>query len=160
MNAPLNRAMALKARKLAASGLKGKAIGEKLKVSTTEANNLAHLGHRIQAMEAAVFTPAEILLLRSIAKVQRRLISSHQVRSPESKEIAYAARRGAGWPTATGQKRLGQKWNAELRRPEGLNLIKVSGNGYITLTDAGWMVIHAIEAAEEAARTAPQGVAA
>lgn len=142
---------AARALKLSREGLKGKAIGEALKVSTDRANTLVNLGHVYDTQRQAALTSPEILLLRAVAACARRNASEGGTRSPTSREVAARARKSSGWPAATAGRRLTdrQEWDAhaKLFRPLGLGFVNLSGNGYLTLTSLGWTVVLAMESA-------------
>lgn len=131
------------ARKAAKSPLHGKELADEFGVTTAEAHQLAAVGHGFLSIETCELTESERRLMRAIAAVRRRLLYEGISRTPESKEVAWFARKGAGWPAATARKRLFvDRYDPETRRTErGLGFVEVSGNGYISLTPAGWAVI-------------------
>lgn len=140
---------ALKANKLSLQGKKPKEIGVDLKVSTDDARRLVDLGRAHAHLDDLALTPSEILLIRSVGEVHLVNLSRGVTRSPESKEVAWTARRGRGWPAATANRRLFcSRREEDGRIVYGHGLVDVSGNGYINLTAAGWAVFQALVDAE------------
>jgi hypothetical protein len=146
--------LASKAYKLSQKGMKGKAIGFELDISTSAANTLATIGARLETMKKLPLTPSEMLLLHCLAKEHRRLLNHGDVRSPKSEDVSYLARKSSGWCAATVHNRLfEEQWNDKLgRNVRGLGFVHLAGNGYAWLTNAGWALVLAVEAAEEAAK--------
>lgn len=147
----IDRKLAVRAAKLAAAGVKGKAIGQELGVSTADANQLAAVGHAYVRVESGALTQPEILLLRVLADEARDLLANGATRSPESKWVSRRARKSPSWAAATAQKRIFDKrYDEKLGRTvHGRGLVHVAGNGSIWLTLAGWAVVLTMEEAEE-----------
>lgn len=131
------------ARKAAKSSLHGKELAQELGVTTAEAHQLAAVGRGLAVIDDAALTETERRLMRAIAAVTRKLLAGGTSRTPESREVAWHARKGAGWPAATARKRLFiERYDAVAgRNVRGLGFINLTGNGYIELTPAGWAVI-------------------
>ncbi|WP_421925317.1 hypothetical protein [Neoaquamicrobium sediminum] len=144
--------LAARAHKLSQQGLKGKAMGEVLGVSTTEANQLAAVGAALASLAKKPLTPSEILLLRMLAKEHRDLLAAGETRSPKSDQVSWLAGKSDSWCAATARKRIFvDRWDEKLRRTvHGRGLVDVSGNGYVHLTPAGWGVVFAMEEAAAA----------
>lgn len=151
-----DRALAAEALKLSRKGMKGKAIAEAMKrdgVGTREANHLAAIGRAWAAIDADALTPSELLLIRCLAAIEREDLISGDIASTKGKWVSRRARKADGWAAATVRKRLGshRAGEDEYRRGSGLNFVTASRNGHIWLTQAGWALVHAIEATEKAA---------
>lgn len=154
----IDRKLAARAAKLAAAGMKGKAIGAELGVSTFDANQLAAVGSAYARLEKLPLTQPEILLLRMLAQEERELLAVGATRSPESKRVSWRASKSPSWAAATAQKRMfDARYDEKVGRTvRGLGFVNVAGNGYIRLTPAGWAVVAAMEAAERSASLAAQ----
>ncbi|MBP2232545.1 hypothetical protein J2847_005874 [Azospirillum agricola] len=145
------RRLALQANKLCKEGLKGKAIGEKLKVTTDEANTLARIGRDLADIDEAALTASEVLLIRSIATVTLRLRAQDVIRTPKSWEVAAVAHKSESWVGATSRKRLRLPCHHLVNQPgQPLGLVNFTTNGFVGLTPLGWAFVQAIEAAEAA----------
>ncbi|RUU29716.1 hypothetical protein [Mesorhizobium sp. M6A.T.Ce.TU.016.01.1.1] len=133
----IDRALAAQAYHLSKKGLKGKAIGETLKVTTAEANTLA--GYRL--------TESERLGLRLLAEEHRWRLDRGDISSPKSHHISARARKGAGWFNAMASKRLfTRRWSDKEKRDlHGLGFVDLAGNGHVWLTAAGWAFVLATE---------------
>lgn len=147
----IDRKLAARAYKLQCAGMKGKAIGQELGVSTFDANQLAAVGSAYARLDKMPLTPPEMLLLRTLAEVDRDLLADGQTRSTESKRVSRRAGKSSSWAAATARKRLFvERYDEKLRRDvRGLGLVHVAGNGYIWLTSVGWALVLAVEEAEE-----------
>ena len=140
----MNINMALRAQKLSQEGLKGKAIGQKLGVTTAEANVLlvvARCQTRLKTIDKFRLTESERKLLLVLAMLEQDNLSKGFARSVESRSVAWMAKRNAGWPVATASRRIGGR-----HEQPRMGLVCVAGNGYLWLTELGWLVVHAIEA--------------
>lgn len=131
-------------------GMDGKTLAAALKVRyASEAWNLSHVGRQIVEREKAALTAPEMLLLRCLAAEHRALTAAGAVRSPESKNVSWRARKGSGWAASTANKRLFvERYDLKASRSvRGLGFVNFSGNGYLSLTNAGWALVQAIEQA-------------
>jgi hypothetical protein len=91
-------------------------------------------------------TKPETALLEALLKVDMRMMLESATRSPESKYVSWEARKSNGWATTTARKRLDVREHAMATPAEepSLGLVRVAGNGYISLTDEGWRVCAAL----------------
>lgn len=145
---PYDPKLAKKALKLLRSGLKGKAIGIELGVSTQEANVLASVGRAHEEIDSARLTPAEISLLKALAAIQRERLAKGETATPKSWMVSARCRKSDSWCAATANKRMfEERWSEKLRRNvRGLGFVHASPNGHIWMLPAGWALIHAMEA--------------
>lgn len=133
-----------RAEKLSRKGLKGKAIGQKLGMTTAEANRLltfARCDARLKSIDKIRLTDSECVLLLALAGLEKENLVYGHMRSVESKSVALTVGRSSGWTTATINRRIGGR-----RGNPRMGLVVIAGNGYLSLTDLGWLVVHAIEA--------------
>ncbi|MBD9539967.1 hypothetical protein IB276_10940 [Ensifer sp. ENS04] len=121
------------ADRLARAGTPSKELGRTLNTTTARARQLATIGARKRELEGHRLTMPEQLLLQCLVDVSVSLLRAGEVRSPESKIVSGRAGRSDGWAAATAQKRLCR-----------MGFVHVAGNGYMTLTPAGWMLVHAM----------------
>lgn len=149
------RKLASRALKLSKDGLKGKAIGERLKLSsrigwtaTNEANRLVEIGAALQRkkeIEGVRFSAPEILLLKTVANISREMLARGRRGSPLTKMVGWRAGKSRGWPVSVANKRLRTRDILDPRDADFFGLVWLSHNGYISLTNLGWMVVHVIE---------------
>ncbi|WP_404711528.1 hypothetical protein [Sphingomonas sp. MMS24-J13] len=143
----MDAALADKAHKLALAGKSGPEIAKAIGVRyAAEAHSFANVGRQRAAIYSAVLTDPELVLIEALAAEHLDLLRRGEVRSPESKYVSWRAGKSSGWATSTAAKRLGshRKGEIEGRFGTGLNLVTVSGNGYLWLTDTGWALAHAV----------------
>ncbi|MEY2882402.1 MAG: Sinorhizobium phage [Pseudomonadota bacterium] len=143
---PIDPKLARKAAALAVRGLKGKAMGQVLKVSTDEANTLAAMGRALIRIDDAKLTALEKQLLVVLAGAEMGSIDRGSSCSISTKYISRLMRKGDGWATATIRRRLctHRPGEDERRRGTGFGFAWYSGNGYCGLTASGWAFVHAI----------------
>ncbi|MCA1490139.1 hypothetical protein I6F11_04295 [Ensifer sp. NBAIM29] len=136
--------LAQKAASLARKGITGKDLGAKLGVRAPEANALAAIGRAEQERNSHRLTVPEIQLLNALAAEHAALLRGGAIRSPKSRDVSWRARRGPGWAAATAQKRIfDEKYDEALgRRVRGMGFVHVAGNGHMSLTPAGWALMH------------------
>jgi len=142
----VNMDLAYQADKLARSGLRGKELGVRLKVTTPEANRLAAVGAAERQRQSARLTPPELALLKALVAEHVDLLKHGETRSPKTPDVSWRAGKSAGWAATTAQKRLfDEKWDDSVRMyVEGFGFVHVAGNGYMWLTRAGWALVHAM----------------
>lgn len=147
---PINRSLAIKARKLQKTGLKGKAISEKLgnRITTDEANLLASIGADFEQEDRAALTEREIDVLLGLAALQRedRLIG--RTSSPKAKHLARKLRLSEG-QIRRATTRLNERGYGDPPLAQRYGFLSHSRNGHIWLRDSGWAVVQAIEVARE-----------
>lgn len=149
----MDNRLAARAWKLQQQGVRGKAAGLDLKVTTDEANRLAAVGCRLAEVDAARLSPGEVPLIRSIATVTRRNLEGGITRLPRHDDVACVARKGTSWPAATARKRIDNGTGCRGANAESaIGLVNMTGNGFFALTALGWMFVNAIESAEESVR--------
>lgn len=145
-----DRVRALQAHKLSRrEGITGPELAAKLGVKyAKDAWHLAAVGARLQRVENAKLSEPEVLLLKCLAHVERDLADRGEVRSATGKHVSWRARKADGWAASTAAKRLGthRKGEDERWRGTGLNFVDASRNGSMSLTQAGWAIIHTMEA--------------
>lgn len=116
-----------------------------------DANHLANLGRDYERRDASRLTPAELLLLRTAAVMEREQTARGATSSLKMRWIGRRAGKSEGWAAATARKRLGthRAGEDETRRTgSGLNLFTARRNGHGWLTEGGWALVQAVEAAE------------
>lgn len=135
------------ARKAHRLGLSGQELGQKLGLRASEANTLAAVGRHLVAIDAAALTDAEILLLQTIASLQRAALKRGETRSPESRSVSRILGKAPSWCASTCRKRLFTRRHDKLRGREvrGFGFVDLAGNGFVRLTDSGWAVVHALD---------------
>lgn len=145
-----------KALELREAGLSNREIGKELEVETPRAQKLAMIAwNRRRDMQASLepfdasaieLTKPETALIEAILQATFRLWESGETRSPESRNVAFVAKRSQGWVTATARKRIAKMNNVKgspIQQP-GLDLVDVRGNGYVHLTNSGWALSRAL----------------
>lgn len=146
----MDRALALKAAKLLRKAdITGPELAQKLGVKyAADAWHLAALGRSIESIDNNRLTDAERLLIVSLAAEHRDLHERGEIRSPKGKHASWRARKSDGWAASVVAKRLGthRKGEDERWRGTGLNFVNASRNGHMSLTPAGWALVHAMEA--------------
>lgn len=152
MGALIDRKAAAKALALSRKGLKGKAIGEELGVSTAEANNLAATGAAYASIDRAALTAPELALLRALADLERERLARGEVASVKSWAVSRRCRKSEGWCSSTANRRLfDSRWCEEKKRNIcGLGMVHASRNGHIWMPPAGWALILAAEQSQMA----------
>ncbi|PZU87898.1 MAG: hypothetical protein DI527_18185 [Chelatococcus sp.] len=143
----LDPRLARKAERLGRDGLFGKALGEKLGVTTAEANSLLAAGRALAKIDAAALTDSEIQLIRILASLRRAAIARGETRSVETRAVSRLLGKAPGWCAATARKRLFVERYDRLkdRTERGLGFVHISGNGFVWLTAAGWALAHALD---------------
>lgn len=142
-----------RASALAVEGKSNKEIGQALDISTVRARHLINVARSrhstvglIQIDEAPAdlnLTSPETALLIAILEIQISNWAANEVRSVESREVAWKARKSQGWVSSTARKRIateikGPEHKAGARYVQGMGLIGIRGNGYLSLTQTGW----------------------
>ena len=145
----IDRTLARRALALQREGLKGKAIGQSLGLTTDQANRMAAVAARLEEIEACALTANELLLITTIGRLTIDHANSGVTRSTESGDVEHRARKYRGWCAATCQRRgFVERWSEkEGREIKGMGLVKLAGNGYVWLTSAGWALAHVLLAA-------------
>ena len=138
--------IAYTADRLARAGTSSKELGRTLNTTTARARQLATIGARKRELEGHRLTMSEQILLQCLVEEAVALLRAGEVRGVESKSVSRRAGKSDGWAAATAQKRLFvEKYDTGLSRTvRGMGFVHVSGNGYINLTPAGWMLAHAM----------------
>lgn len=140
-----------KARALKVQGVKPKAAAEILDIDKGHYDHLAGAAYHRERIREIIasgratppeLTKPETLLLECIVKVDMGLLARSEVRSAESKIVSWTARKSSGWAVTTARKRLDVRSHAMATESDvpSLGLVRVAGNGYISLTDEGWRV--------------------
>lgn len=152
------RKLAITANKLFSGGIRGKDAAKAMSLTksaygtpTQQANQLAVMGHALKQLDTynkTTFTAPEILLIKTVARLTRELREDGRVGSPESKHVSWAARKSNGWAVRTAMKRIGGRVDELREHP--MALVAITGNGYISLTELGWMVVNAINSTTSA----------
>ena len=142
----IDRTLARRALALRREGLKGKAIGERLGLTTDQANHMAAVGARFEAIEERRLTDNELLLIKTIGRLAIDSANCGVTRSVESRDVEHRARKYQGWCAATCQRRVFvARWSEkEGRQITGMGLVDLAGNGYVWLTPAGWALAHVL----------------
>ncbi len=136
----VNPDRALRAYKLATRGMKNPDIAKKLGLpSSREVDWHRQIGSALQLIKDSALSEAELLLLTTLAQVQRDFLAEGRSASPKAKNVEWRARKGAGWFGRTIKKRLAEHGYAHH-----------SVNGHVWLLERGWALVLAIEG-----RTAP-----
>ncbi|MGK9200447.1 hypothetical protein [Sinorhizobium meliloti] len=140
----VNIALAQKAASLARRGITGQDLGAKLGVRAPEANALTAIGRAEQERHSYRLTVAEVELLSALAAEHAALLREGAIRSPKSKDVAWRAGRSAGWAAATARKRIfDERYDDTVgMHVNGMGFVHVAGNGHMSLTPAGWALIH------------------
>lgn len=160
------------------AGAKPVEIGRAMKVATWYVHHLigaasdrrACMEHSRAAcdLKALALTDPERVLMEALVKEQFELWEGDAVRSPETKAVAWHARRSQGWVASTARRRIDESIIPPKPKPEkgaeaeekpkkprfgarevtpyqpGLGLVRIAGNGYINLTPAGWSAARAL----------------
>jgi hypothetical protein len=141
--------LAAKAHKLAKAGKSGPEIAKEIGVTyAADAHRFAAVGGRMAQIERFRLTEPERLLIICLAADERANLARGTTSSSKSPDVSHRARKGSGWANATASKRLGERRPNDHPRGAGtgLRLVWIAGNGHMSLTAAGWAMIHAIEA--------------
>lgn len=143
-NVYADKQVANKARRLAAQGLKGRAIADALKidgVGTNEANILASVGAAHEHEEVAALSADELALLRALAWLHRSLRDEGELASPKAKQVAWRLR----WSVSKVRRLTHKRLMLDRDHPHGFDLLTHSRNGHLWLKRNGWMLVRAIE---------------
>lgn len=160
------------------AGSKPVEIGRAMKVATWYVHHLIGAASDRRAcmehsrvpcdLDALALTDGERVLMEALVKEQFELWEGDAVRSPETKAVAWHARRSHGWVASTARRRIdenvipprpktekGSEAEEKPKKPRfgarvvtpyqpGLGLVRIAGNGYINLTKAGWSAARAL----------------
>lgn len=157
---PIDMKLAAKAAKLAATGLKGKAMSlvlgtKRAPVTTEEANLLASVGYAAKREADCQLTERETSILLALAAIQRERLARGETGSPKGKHVAWRLRLSEG-QVRRATLRIRTRHDGEPFQAFRLDLLEHSVNGHIWMLPAGWAVVHAVEAAKAAKSAAVQ----
>jgi hypothetical protein len=141
---PADRKLALKAYRLAVKKLGNREIAVKLKLESTDtARDLAQIGYQIAAAEALRLTDNELLVMKTLARIEARRVEGGWG-SPKTKEVDWAAGKRSGWTAYVVDKRLRALRHSEVSGGrERIGYVYHSPNGHIWLTPSGWAFVWA-----------------
>jgi hypothetical protein len=128
-----DRKRALKAARLQHRGVMLHAIARRLKVDQPRAQVIMNVGLAIEQCEAHRLTDNEMLVMKTLARVEARRVALGEAVA-KSNHVDFAAGKRSGWTYSVVKKRL---FGGELP------FVIYTPNGHVWLTAPGWAFVWA-----------------